>query len=138
MEDEKDWNAGVIEEFRANEGKVSGQFEGAPMLLLTTTGAKTGLARTNPMMYLPDGDRWVVIASKAGADTHPDWFYNLSAHPEVTVEVGSEKFPAIATEVTGTERDELYAKQAGLYPGFAEYEQQTSRKIPVIRLARAG
>lgn len=138
MEDPKDWNAGVIEEFRANEGRVSGAFEGAPMLLLTTTGAKTGLPRTKPMMYLPDGDRWIVIASKGGADTHPDWYRNLKANPDVTVEVGTQTLPAVATEILGPERDELYAKQAARYPGFADYERKTARKIPVIALDRAS
>ncbi len=131
-----DWNAKIIEEFRTNEGRVGGPFEGAPMVLLTTTGAKTGQQRTNPMMYLADGDRLLVFASKAGADTHPDWYHNLVANPDVTVELGSEAFHARATPVTGPERDELYARQAALYPGFKGYEEKTTRLIPVVALVR--
>lgn len=133
-----DWNQTVISEFRANGGKVSGRFEGAPMLLLTTKGAKTGQTRVNPMMYLPDGDRMLVFASKAGAPTNPDWYHNLVANPEVTVEVGTETITAAATVVTGEERDRLYRKQAELYPGFADYEKKTTRTIPVVALKRKG
>ena len=136
MPDVKDWNAQIIAEFRANGGKVGGQFDGAPLLLLTTTGAKSGLARTSPMMYLPDGDRLVVFASKAGAPTNPDWYHNLVANPSATVEVGTETFDVDAQVTTGAERDELYARQAKLYPGFAEYESKTDRVIPVVALTR--
>jgi deazaflavin-dependent oxidoreductase (nitroreductase family) len=136
MPDVNDWNAKIIAEFRANGGKVGGQFEGAPLLLLTTTGAKSGLARTNPMMYLPDGDRLVVFATKAGAPTNPDWYHNLAANPSATVEVGTESFDVDAHVTTGAERDELYARQAKLYPGFAEYETRTDRVIPVVALTR--
>ena len=136
MADVNDWNAKIIAEFRANGGKVGGQFEGAPLLLLTTTGAKSGLARTSPMMYLPDGDRLVVFASKAGAPTNPDWYHNLVANPSATVEVGSETFEVEAQVTTGAERDALYARQADLYPGFAEYEAKTDRVIPVVALTR--
>jgi deazaflavin-dependent oxidoreductase (nitroreductase family) len=136
MTDVNDWNAKIIAEFRANGGKVGGQFEGAPLLLLTTTGAKSGLARTSPMMYLPDGDRLVVFASKAGAPTNPDWYHNLVANPSATVEVGTETFDVDAQVTTGAERDELYARQAQLYPGFAEYESKTDRVIPVVALTR--
>jgi len=132
----EDWNKTIIEEFRANRGRVGGQFEGAPLLLLTATGAKTGQQRTTPVMYLPDGDRYIIIASKGGAPTNPDWYHNLMANPEATIEVGTESFRARATEVTGEERDELYRRQAILYPGFADYEQKTIRKIPVIALER--
>ena len=138
MPDVKDWNTQIIAEFRANEGKVGGNFDGAPLLLLTTTGAKSGLPRTNPMMYLADGDRLVVFASKAGAPTNPDWYHNLVAHPSTTVEVGTETFEVDAHVTTGTERDELFARQAGLYPGFAEYQEKTDRVIPVVALTRKG
>jgi deazaflavin-dependent oxidoreductase (nitroreductase family) len=132
-----DWNAKIIEEFRANGGKVGGQFEGAPVLLLGTTGARSGQHRVNPMMYLADGDRLLVFASKAGAPTNPDWYHNLVAHPEVTVEVGTESYPATAVVLTGDERDRFYAEQARRYPGFAEYEEKTTRVIPVVALVRS-
>ena len=130
-------NAGVIQEFRDNEGRVGGRFEGAPVLLLTTKGAKTGMTRVHPMMYLPDGDRLLVFASKGGAPTHPDWYHNLVANPDVTVEVGIETYAASAKVLNGDERDEKYAQQAALYPGFADYEKRTTRKIPVVALARS-
>jgi deazaflavin-dependent oxidoreductase (nitroreductase family) len=131
-----DWNKQIIEEFRSNGGKVSGAFEGAPLLLLTTTGARSGIARTTPVMYLPDGERLVIFASKAGASTNPDWYHNLMAHPKATVEVGNETFEVTAVEVMGEERDQLYARQATLFPGFADYEAKTTRRIPVIALRR--
>jgi deazaflavin-dependent oxidoreductase (nitroreductase family) len=131
-----DWNAAIIEEFRANEGRVGGRFDGAPLLLLTTTGRKSGQRRTNPMMYLADGDRLLVFASKGGAPTNPDWYGNLVANPQVTVEVGTESYPAHATVVEGEERDRLYAEQSRRYPGFAEYQRNTSRVIPVVALVR--
>lgn len=131
-----DMNATVIKEFRDNEGRVGGRFEGAPVLLLTTRGAKTGKTRVNPAMFLQDSDRVLVFASKGGAPTHLDWYHNLVANPEVTVEVGTETYAARATVLTGDERDEKYAQQATLYPGFAEYEKKTTRKIPVVALAR--
>lgn len=134
----EDWNKKIIEEFRANEGKVGGQFAGAPLLLLTTVGAKSGQRRTNPVMYLPDGDRLLVFASKGGAPTSPDWYHNLVAHPRVTVEVGPEKFEADTEVLKGEERDRVYAEQAKRYPGFAEYQQSTSRTIPVVALHRAA
>ena len=134
--DRNERNRLLIEEFRNNEGKVSGSFAERPLLLLSTTGAKTGQQRINPLMYLPDGDRWLVFASKGGAPTSPDWFHNLVAHPIVTVEVGTEAFEADATVITGEERDRLYAQQAQLYPMFAEYEQRATRKIPVVALTR--
>jgi deazaflavin-dependent oxidoreductase (nitroreductase family) len=133
----EDWNSVIIKEFRENGGKVGGQFHGAPLLLLTTTGAKTGQRRTNPMMYLAHGDRMIVFASKAGAPTNPDWYHNLTANPTVTVEVGDETFDATAAELTGAERDEIFTEQASRYPGFAEYQEKTSRLIPVIALTRA-
>ncbi len=131
-----DWNKQIIEEFRSNGGKVGGAFEGAPLLLLTTTGARSGIARTTPVMYLPDGERLVIFASKAGASTNPDWYHNLIGHPKATVEVGNETFEVAAVEVMGEERDQLYARQAALYPGFAAYEAKTTRRIPVIALRR--
>ena len=131
-----DWNSEVITEFREHDGKVGGPFEGAPVLLLTTRGAKTGKTRVNPVMYLADGDRILVFASKGGAPTNPDWYYNLIANPDVTVEVGTETFQAKAMVVAGNERDAIYAKQAALYPQFGEYEEKTTRKIPVVALAR--
>jgi deazaflavin-dependent oxidoreductase (nitroreductase family) len=131
-----DWNTKIIEEFRGNEGRVGGPFEGAPVLLLTTTGRRTGERRTNPMMYLADGDRLLVFASKGGAPTHPDWYRNLVADPQVTVEVGTESYPAHATALEGEERDRLYAEQSRRYPGFAEYQRNTSRVIPVVALVR--
>lgn len=131
-----DWNSKIIEEFRANEGKVGGPFEGGTLLLLTTTGAKSGKQRVNPLAYLPDGDRYVIFASKAGAPTNPDWYHNLVAHPQVKLEVGTEAFEATATEVTGEERDQLYARIVKRMPGFGDYEKKTTRKIPVITLER--
>jgi len=136
MTELNDWNRRIIEEFRANGGKVGGPFEGAPLLLLTTTGAKSGKRRTIPLVCLPDGDRLVIFASKGGAPTNPDWYHNLVAHPEVTIEVGTETFEATAVVISGEERDQLYAKQAKLFPGFAEYQAKTERRIPVIALLR--
>jgi deazaflavin-dependent oxidoreductase (nitroreductase family) len=132
------FNSRIIREFRANGGEVGGPFAGAPLLLLTSTGAKSGAQRTNPVMYLADGRRLIVFASKAGAPTNPDWYHNLVAHPEATVEVGAERFGVTATVLTGAERDELFERQAALYPGFAEYQANTSRTIPVIALERTA
>jgi deazaflavin-dependent oxidoreductase (nitroreductase family) len=134
-----DYNKQIIEEFRANGGKVGGYFEGADLVLLTTTGARTGRQVTTPVMYLEDAGRIVVIASYAGADHHPAWYHNLRAHPEVTVELGTEKFRAKAATVTDpAERDRLYARMAEKAPQFAEYEKKTSRVIPVVTLDRIG
>ena len=127
-----DWNAGVIVEFRKNSGKVGGQFEGAPILLINHTGARTGKSRTNPVMYLKDGNRYLVFASKGGAETNPDWYHNLKKHPEVRIEVGDQIIDARAEELTGAERDKIFAKQASLYPQFAQYQRKTKRTIPVI------
>src|SRR5579862_6885456 len=138
MADVTNWNRGIIDEFRANGGKVGGSFTGAPLLLLTTTGAKSGKLRTNPVMYLADGDRLLVFASKAGAPTNPDWYHNLVANRSATVEVGDERYDVNATVLTGEERDRWYARQAELYPGFAEYEAKTTRTIPVVALARVA
>jgi len=129
-----DFNAKVIEEFRANDGKVGGPFEGAPLLLLHSTGAKSGEPRLHPVMYLEDGDRYVIFASKAGADTHPAWYHNLKANPETEIEVGADIIPVTAVEATGDERDELFDRQAGIFSAFGEYAEKTSRTIPVVLL----
>jgi deazaflavin-dependent oxidoreductase (nitroreductase family) len=128
------WNTKIIEEFRANRGQLGGGFEGAPVLLLHTTGAKTGADRVNPMMYLEDGGRRYVFASKAGAPTNPDWYHNLLANPAVTAEIGTETLAFTAAEVTGAERDGIFAEQAERYPGFAGYAEKTTRVIPVVQL----
>lgn len=132
----EDWNTKVIKEFRANEGKIGGVFAGAHMLLLTTTGAKSGRSRVTPLVYLPDGDRMIIFASKAGAPTNPDWYHNLLAHPQATVEVGTETVKVKAIVITGEERDRLYAKQAQVNPAFTEYAAKTTRVIPIIALVR--
>ncbi len=132
-----DHNTGIIEEFRANGGKVGGFFEGASMLLLHTIGAKSGQPRVNPLVYLPDGDRFVVCATKGGAPTSPDWYYNLLANPEVSIEVGVETIPVRASEVQDdAEREALYARQVERRPGFAEYPKKTTRRIPIMALER--
>lgn len=136
MAERNDFNRGIIEEFRTNGGKVGGMFAGRPMVLLTTRGAKSGNTHTTPLVYLEDGGRIYVIASKAGAPTNPDWYHNVVANPTVTAEVGDETFEANAEVVTGAERDRLYARQAELLPAFAEYQQKTTRKIPVVALKR--
>jgi deazaflavin-dependent oxidoreductase (nitroreductase family) len=132
-----DFNRKVIEEFRANDGVVTGPFAGAPMVLLTTTGAKTGKERVIPLVHTRDGDRVVVIAPKGGAPAHPHWYLNLLAHPEVTVELPGETFRARATALTdGPEHDRLYRAQADLMPNFDEYQTKTERTIPVVVLER--
>lgn len=138
MADIADFNARNIAEFRANQGRVGGNFAGAPLLLLHTIGAKTGTARINPMMYLSDNGRYLVFASKAGSDRNPDWYHNLLAHPDTKIEVGDQVLDVHATELNGLERDERYDEQASLYPGFAAYQQQTARTIPVIALTPVG
>lgn len=138
MTSPNDWNQRIVAEFRANGGVVGGQFAGAPMLLLSTIGARSGQQRTTPLVYLPDGERLIIFASKGGAPTNPDWYHNLLAHPQTTVEVGTETIPVTASVVTGEERDRLYARQAEIRPSFAEYEAKTSRKIPVVALQRQG
>jgi deazaflavin-dependent oxidoreductase (nitroreductase family) len=134
MADRNDWNRAVVEEFRANQGKVGGMWEGRPLLVLTTTGAKSGQARTNPVMYMREGDRVFVFASKGGAPTHPDWYHNLLAHPDVTVEIDGQTYQAVAKSVTGAEHDAIYAHWAQMYPQFREYQEKTNRTIPVIEL----
>ena len=134
----EDFNAKIIDEFRSNGGRLGGPFEGAAILLLHTTGAKTGQVRVNPMMYLSEDDTIYVFASKAGQPTNPDWYHNLVANPPVAVELGTETFDATARVLTGEERDRVYAHQSELYPGFAEYQEKTSRVIPVIALDKAS
>jgi deazaflavin-dependent oxidoreductase (nitroreductase family) len=136
VSDPNDQNTGIINEFRANDGVVGGFFEGKPILLLHHTGAKSGVERINPLMYNKDGDNLVIFASKGGAPTNPDWFHNVSANPDVEVEVGTEHFSAKAVEATGAKRDELWEKQKNDYPQFAGYEENTDRTIPVIVLER--
>ena len=131
-------NKAVIEEFRANKGQTGGPLITRPLLLLHTTGAKSGLARVNPLVYMADDDRYVIIASKGGAATHPDWYHNLVANIEVDVEVGAEKFQAQATIAEEPERSQLYERMATEHPFFAEYQRQTKRTIPVIILTRKG
>jgi len=129
-----DFNAQIIEEFRANEGRVGGMFEDMPLLLLHHTGAKSGRSRINPLAYQGDDGRYVIFASKAGAPTHPDWYHNLIAHPNVSIEVGTDTIDAIASEASGEERERLYRTQAERIPQFAEYERKAGRVIPVIVL----
>jgi len=134
--DMKAFNAALIEEFRANEGKVGGRFEGRPVLLLTTTGAKSSRPFTLPLVYLPDGERLLIFASKAGSPTNPDWYHNLVANPTVTIEVGGDSYEATAKVLTGEERDKQYQRQVEAMPMFGEYQQKTTRVIPVIALER--
>ena len=132
MTDQNDYNNRLIEEFRADRSK----FGGRPLLLLTTTGARSGQRRTTPMMYVRDGDRLIVIASNVGAPTHPAWYHNLVAHPQVTVEVGNETFDATAIVTTGEERHQLWTRIVESYPFFSEHQAKTTRQIPVIILER--
>jgi deazaflavin-dependent oxidoreductase (nitroreductase family) len=143
MTDADDMNTKVIAEFRANEGRVGGPFEGAPMILVHHTGRKSGASRVAPMMYLPDENdpaTVYVFASKAGAPTNPDWYYNLTAQEATEVEVGTEKYPVSIAEVAGSERDRIYSEQASRYPGFAGYAEKTAgiRTIPVLALKRSA
>jgi deazaflavin-dependent oxidoreductase (nitroreductase family) len=138
MPDFGDWNGQIINEFRANGGKVGGHFAGAPLLLLHHIGARTGKERVNPVMYQAVGGAYAVFASKAGAPTNPDWYHNLVANPEVTVEVGTETKSVRARVATGEERDTIWAIQKQRYPGFADYEARTTRRIPVVILEPAG
>ena len=138
MADMDDFNRAIIEEFRANDGKVGGPFEGAPVLLLTATGAKSGERRTTPVVYLKDGDRMVIFASKGGAPNNPGWYHNLRANPSATVEVGNEKVDVGAVVTEGEERERLFRRQAEIFPQFADYERKTTRQIPVVALERKG
>lgn len=130
-------NTQVIAAFRTNGGKVGGLFEGAPLLLVTTTGARSGQPRVFPLVYTRDGDRYVIIASKGGAPTNPDWYYNIAANPDVTVEVGSETFQGRAEIAPEPERTRLYDAQAAQQPQFRDYQNKTDRVIPVITITRA-
>jgi len=138
MSEAIDWNATIIEEFRANGGKVGGQFEGAPLLLLHSTGAKTGQERVTPVMYQAVGDDFAIFASKAGAPTNPDWYHNLLANPRATVEVGTDTVEVMARVADDEERGPIWSTQKEKFPGFGEYEQKTTRTIPVVLLSRAG
>lgn len=131
-------NRTVIDEFRANGGKAGGIFEGKPLVLLHHIGAKSGTERIAPLVYLPDNGRVYIFASKGGADTNPDWYHNLVANPEVTVEIGTETYPATARVLEGAERDEVYARQVEAEPQFGEYQAKTERVIPVVELVRAS
>jgi deazaflavin-dependent oxidoreductase (nitroreductase family) len=131
-----DFNDKIIEEFRAHGGKVGPPFEGAPMVLVTTVGAKSGQQRVAPLVYLPDGERVVIFASKGGAPTHPDWFHNIVANPSVIMEVGTERYAATAHVIDGAERDALFAAQVAAMPQFKAYEDGTTRVIPVVALVR--
>jgi deazaflavin-dependent oxidoreductase (nitroreductase family) len=132
----QDYNNNIIKEFHENEGKVGGPFAGAPMILVTHTGAKSGTQRTNPLVYLKDGDRYLIFGSKGGSIKHPDWYRNLVANPDASVEIGTEKFDVVAEVLTGEERDRLFAKQAKIMPQFAEYQSRAGRTIPVVALKR--
>jgi len=137
MSERHDFNQALIVEFRANGGRIlSGPFAGRDLLLLTTCGARSGQLRTSPLAYTTDDDHLVVVASKAGAPTNPDWYYNLLANPEVTVEVGTERYQARAVIVADAERERLFAQMVAKLPGFADYQQKTTRQIPVVVLER--
>jgi deazaflavin-dependent oxidoreductase (nitroreductase family) len=138
MADPSDFNQAIIDEFRANGGKLGGGFEGAPMLLLHHKGAKSGRERVNPLMYRPVGDDLAVFASKAGAPTNPDWYHNLLAHPETSVEIGTETVPVVARVTEGEERTRIWEAHKKENPGFADYEAKTSRQIPVVILEPAS
>jgi deazaflavin-dependent oxidoreductase (nitroreductase family) len=131
-----DWNTQIIKEFRDNGGRVGGRFEGRTMLLLHHKGAKSGQERVNLLVYYKEGDTMYIFASKGGAPSNPDWFYNVKANPDVTLEVGTEKFGATAEVVTGEERDRIWKANVAVNPGFGEYEEKTTRTIPVIALRR--
>lgn len=129
-----DFNAQIIEEFHANDGRVGGRFDGMPLLLLHHTGAKSGKSRINPLAYQADGDRYVIFASKAGAPTNPGWYHNLKAQPNVKIEVGTDTIDVVASEASGEERERLYRTQVERVPQFADYETKAERVIPVIVL----
>ena len=131
-----DFNAKIIDEFRTNGGKVGGPFDGAPVLILHTRGAKTGQDRVHPVVYQPVGDALAIFASKGGAPTNPAWYHNLKANPDVKVEVGTDTIDVRARVLEGDEREPIWEKQKQLVPAFADYEQKTSRQIPVVLLER--
>jgi deazaflavin-dependent oxidoreductase (nitroreductase family) len=132
----RDWNKKIIDEFRDNEGKVAGPFEGAPMILLHTIGRKSGEPRLNPLVYQKVDDAFAIFGSKGGAPAHPEWYRNLMANPKTTVEVGTESFDVTAREATGEERERIWTEQKKRMPGFADYEKATNRQIPVVVLER--
>ena len=136
MSERQEFNQKVIDEFRANAGKVGGMFEGMPMVLLTVKGAKSGKTYTTPLVYSKDGARYVLIASMAGAPNNPDWYHNIKTNPSVTLEIGAERFAAKATVTSGEERERLYNAQAAIMPIFNDYRKKTTRQIPVIALER--
>jgi deazaflavin-dependent oxidoreductase (nitroreductase family) len=138
VSDWNDFNRQVIDEFRSNAGAVGGDFAGAPMILVNHVGAKSGKAYTSPLVYTRDGDNFVIIASKGGAPEHPQWFNNLVANPDITVEVGADTIPVRARVAEGEERARLYRAQADLMPNFDEYAQKTTREIPVVVLEPTG
>ena len=139
MSEWDDRNQKIIEEFRANEGRAGGFFEGAHMILVHHIGAKTGTVRVAPLVYFPQDDgSLAIIASKGGAPTNPDWYHNLKANPKFDVEVGTETFQVLAEEVSGPERDEIWARVVAERPGFGDYERKTTRTIPVLRLTRVS
>ena len=134
-----DWNDAVIEEFRANEGRVGGYFEGAPMILIHHIGAKTGTVRVTPLVHFPEEEgRTVIVASKGGAPTNPDWYHNIKANPKFDVEIGTEKFGVVAEEIEGAEREVIWRRVVSEKPGFGEYQEKTSRVIPLLRLTRVS
>jgi deazaflavin-dependent oxidoreductase (nitroreductase family) len=132
--DWNEWNAAIIEEFRANEGRVGGRFEGGTILLLHHRGARSGTERVSPLAYFPDGDRKIIVGSAGGAPKNPDWFHNLRAHPHTTVEVGTATVPVVATELTGDEYTAVWERVTAAMPGFADYQKQTTRRIPLVAL----
>lgn len=137
MTQPNDFNQQLIEEFRANAGETSGPFKGRRLLLLTSTGAKSGQRRTTPLVYSNDGGNLVIVASKGGAPSHPAWYHNLVAHPHATVEVGAEKYEVRARVASPGERERLYAQHASDMPAFNDYQTKTTRQIPVVILERA-
>lgn len=136
MTERQKFNEKVIAEFRANGGKVGKPFEGMPMILVTMKGAKSGKEYTMPLVYSKDGNRYVIIASMAGAPNNPDWYHNIKAHPDVTLEIGTERFAAKAIITSGEERERLFNAQAAIMPIFNDYRKKTTREIPVIALER--
>jgi deazaflavin-dependent oxidoreductase (nitroreductase family) len=131
-----DWNTKIVDEFRANEGRVGGQFAGAPMILLHHTGAKSGTERVNPLVYFADGDRMIVVASAGGAPKNPDWYHNLKANPQTTAEVGTETFGVDTVELSGDEYAAAWERVVAKMPGFADYQTKTTRTIPLLALTR--
>jgi deazaflavin-dependent oxidoreductase (nitroreductase family) len=132
-----DWNTNIIEEFRANEGKVGGQFEGYPLILIHHIGARSGTERVNPVSCFPQSDgRFAIIASNGGAPTNPDWYYNLKAHPEIKVEFGTETFAVAVRELEGVEREKVWADVVSAVPAVVNTQNKTTRTIPVLLLTR--